>query len=175
LIPLLKSHTNKPIVGIFEASVTTALLLLRQNERWGIVSTGDVWQELLTSGVEGFLGVDLVGLNDSGDDYARHGQPAHFAGVATTGLNATELHTASPETVKSRIKIATKSLIRDTRSSGKELGVVCLGCAGMAGMEELVREAAVEEMGEKGRHVRIVDGVKAGVGILEGLIKGGFT
>lgn len=85
-----------------------------------------------------------------------------FAGVETTGLNATELHDAPREEVRRRIKEAAGRLVR--RGSVK---VVILGCAGMAGMGEWVRE-------EVGEGVRIVDGVMAGVGSLVGLIKGGF-
>lgn len=154
LVPALKAQTNKPVIGIFEASITTSLLLLRPGERWGIVSTGDVWQELLTNGVQQFLG----------------SVPGTFAGVATTGLNATELHTASAEVVQERMRDATQRLIHRTRADGLELGVVCLGCAGMVGMETLVRKACVAEVGqEAGDKVRIVDGVKAGVKLLEQL------
>jgi len=47
-----------------------------------------------------------------------------------------------------------------------------LGCAGMAGMDEMVREALDEELGkEDSENVYIVDGVKAGVVYLEGLLK----
>lgn len=45
--------------------------------------------------------------------------------------------------------------------------MIVLGCAGMAGMEQWVREVAPE-------NVRVVDGVKAGVGVLQGLVRGGF-
>ena len=39
----------------------------------------------------------------------------------------------------------------------------------MVGLENAVREACVEELGEdQGHGVRIVDGVKAGVGVLVG-------
>jgi Asp/Glu/hydantoin racemase len=55
------------------------------------------------------------------------------------------------------------------------VGAICLGCAGMAGMDKMVREACVEELGEeKGGQVRIVDGVVAGVAWLEGAARSGF-
>ena len=39
-------------------------------------------------------------------------------------------------------------------------------------MDEMVREACVEELGEEeGRKVRVVDGVKVGFAMLEGLIQ----
>jgi hypothetical protein len=42
----------------------------------------------------------------------------------------------------------------------------------MSGMGEMVREAAVEELGtDKGSDVRIVDGVQAGVAWLHGALR----
>ena len=50
-----------------------------------------------------------------------------------------------------------------------------MGCAGMAGMEEAVREGCVMEYGEEdGQKVRIVDGVVAGAGTLVTACKAGF-
>jgi Asp/Glu/hydantoin racemase len=90
-----------------------------------------------------------------------------FAGVETTGLNATELHDAPQEEVERRVKEATKRLLRKG-----DVGAVCLGCAGMSGMDDWVRAAAIDELGEdEGRRVRIVDGVKAGVAWLEGTVR----
>jgi len=51
-----------------------------------------------------------------------------------------------------------------------ELGadVIILGCAGMAGMEGVVKESVREAgLGE----VRVVDGAKAGVEVLVGLVR----
>lgn len=146
------------MTGIFEASVSASLLLLNQaaRERFGIVSTGKVWEETLSAGVENLLGA----------------QGGNFAGVETTGLTAVELHTTPASVVAESMKEAVKRLLR--REQGK-VRVICLGCAGMAGMEELVREASVEELGaEEGERVKIVDGVKVGVAILQGLVQVGF-
>ena len=53
--------------------------------------------------------------------------------------------------------------------------VVCLGCAGMAGLEAAVREGAVKALGEReGSTVRIVDGVVAGIGWLAVACGAGF-
>lgn len=90
--------------------------------------------------------------------------------METTGLNATDLHDAPAEEVRKRMKDAVKRLLR----KGK-VGAICLGCAGMSGMNEMVREACVEELGDvEGNRVRIVDGVQAGVAWLEGAIRSGF-
>lgn len=160
LVPLLKDEkgittARKPVTGIFEASVATSLQLIHPNEKFGIVSTGKVWEEILTAAVEAYLGTD-------GTDVSKR-----FAGVETTGLNATELHDMPQDEVRKRMKEATKRLVKRG-----DVGAVCLGCAGMAGMDEMVREACVEELGdEKGRRVRIVDGVVAGVAWLEGAVR----
>ena len=155
LVSLLREATNneKPVLGIFEASVTTALQLLSPKtelrEQFGIVSTGQVWEKLLTSAVN-----ELLGTSSGGSD--------RFAGVETTGLDATDLHDAPQEEVKARMKEATRRLV------GKgNVKVVILGCAGMAGMDEWVRE-------EVGKDVKIVDGVKAGIGALQCLLNAKF-
>jgi Asp/Glu/hydantoin racemase len=162
LVPQLKAHKvitaeAKPVTGIFEASVATSLQIIAPHEKFGIVSTGKVWEQILTEAVKDFLG--------SGKEIS-----SRFAGVETTGLNATELHDAPPEEVRKKMKEATKRLIRKG-----DVGSICLGCAGMAGMNEMVREAAIEELGkEKGKNVRVVDGVQAGVASLEGAIRAAF-
>jgi Asp/Glu/hydantoin racemase len=170
---------NKYVTGIFEASITAALSLVsgfsleqpinpaeklhkfQEKGSFGIVTTGAAWKEELTNGVQGALGY--------GDE---DGESSHFAGVETTGLTAIELHTTEPEEVRRRIIEATRDLLRNSQSPVK---VVCLGCAGMAGMEEAVREGCVQEYGvREGSRVRIVDGVVAGAGNLITALKAGF-
>jgi len=162
----LRNYTRKPIVQISTASVTTALQLISRHQTFGIVSTGDVWESLLTNAVHEFIGVPAEksnGLN----------RTSPFAGVETTGLNATDLHNAPAVEVRRRIKEATKRLL--DRNHHGDVRVICLGCAGMTGMEEVVREACTEKLGDTdGSLVRVVDGVKAGVGILQSLVRGGF-
>ncbi|OMP83122.1 hypothetical protein BK809_0004503 [Diplodia seriata] len=80
---------------------------------------------------------------------------------------ATELHEVEAEEVRRRMVQATRRLV-----GRGNVGAVCLGCAGMAGMDEMVREACVEELGEEeGRRVVVVDGVQAGVAWLEGMMR----
>ena len=153
LVPKLREHAKgKHVLGIFEASITVALQIVsaERKEKFGIVSTGKVWEKLLGDGVMQMLGT-ASGSSDS-----------PFAGIETTGLNATELHDAPQEEVKRKIKQATRRLV--DRGNVK---VVILGCAGMAGMDEWVREEVDER-------VKIVDGLKAGVGALQGLVRGRF-
>lgn len=162
LVPILKDHNaikagRKAVTGIFEASVSTSLQIIHPDEKFGIVSTGKVWEKILSEAVVDYLGTE----SNAGK---------RFAGVETTGLNATDLHDAPPEEVRKRMKDAVKRLLQ----KGK-VGAICLGCAGMAGMDKMVREACVEELGEdSGNRVRIVDGVVAGVAWLEGAVRSGF-
>lgn len=162
------------IIGIFEASISVALSILpitgnisaislapsnsfpdqdKQRKftaaKFGIVTTGAGWVPLLTSGVNAYLGLPP----------SETSQSAKFKGVESTGLSAEELHSAPAGEVEARMVAATRRLVADG-----DVGVVVLGCAGMAGMDEWVRKACEEELGEEaGRSVRIVDGVKAAV------------
>lgn len=144
------------VTGIFEASISTSLSLLPMSgsQKFGIVSTGTYWEKELSEGVQKYLDVEDL----------KHFK--RFKGVETTGLNADELHTAPPELVRRKMMEATKRLVKN-----KDVKVVCLGCAGMAGLDDIVREALVEELGDDAKYVHILDGVKAGVGILEGLLR----
>lgn len=162
LVPWLKEQdkiatNNKCVTGIFEASVATSLQLIKPSQKFGIVSTGKVWEQILSEAVAALLGTEEVASRK-------------FAGVETTGLNAVELHDAPAEEVRRKMKEATKRVLRKGN-----VGAICLGCAGMAGMNEMVREAAEEELGaEVGKQIRIVDGVTAGVAWLEGAIRTAF-
>lgn len=111
----------------------------------------------MTVGVERFLGIKRgLGIG-------------RFAGVVTTGLNATELHDLPKEEVDSRMKVAVRKLLSPTDGGGK-VTAVCLGCAGMVGLEETVHEVG-RELGYKDGELRVVDGVKAGVLTLDGFLK----
>lgn len=153
---------RKPVTGIFEASVSSSLQAIGPGERFGIISTGKVWEAALSEAVDNYLGVE-----DSGEGSAA------FAGVQTTGLNASELHETPAGEVRNRMKKAVTRLLED--DTGGRVGAVCLGCAGMAGFDDMVREAAVETLGlAQGSRVRIVDGVVAGVAWLEGALRSGM-
>lgn len=141
-MPLLQRVVGlKPVVGIFEASIVQALLLLRPGERFGIVTTGEGWEKALHGGVGRFLG----GVE-------------RCAGVCAVGVTAGGLGGGE---VEGRVKGAVGRLV------GMGAGVVCLGCAGMAGMGEMVRVAAREV----GAEVRVVDGVRAAVVQVFGMVR----
>ena len=167
LVGKLRSHLHPHVhvTGIFEASISTSLSILpleygpntqrHTRGKFGIVSTGQYWEKALSDGVTNFL--DLESFSGS----------RRFKGVETTGLTAIELHTAPPELVRRKMMEATKRLVRD-----RDVKVVCLGCAGMVGLDSVVEEALVEELGEdEAQNVFVLDGVKAGIGALETLLR----
>lgn len=157
LVPALRKEIKerklrgKLVSGIFEASVATCLQSIDAHEKFGVVSTGKQWVEILAEAVAGHLG---------------HKQSTRFAGTETTGLNADELHTAPKAEVDRRMKEATTRVL----SNGAK--AICLGCAGMAGMDATVREACIEHLGEtEGNMIKIVDGVVSGSIFLEGALR----
>lgn len=86
-------------------------------------------------------------------------QSAKFAGVQSTGLDAGDFHSVDPEQVRQKLRDATQRLLQ----SG-DVRCVVMGCAGMVGLEDIIRRVAVDMYGkEKGHKVAIVDGVKAGI------------
>ncbi|KAI5811820.1 Asp/Glu/hydantoin racemase [Pyronema omphalodes] len=141
----LREYTEKPVIGIFEASVYHAMALLKTRQNFGIVTTGRYWVYALTLGVQRLLGAERF-----------------LSGVGCTGFHADQLHNHNPDEVYIRMKEATKEVLAD-----KKCGVICLGCAGMVGMRESVLDAAEEE----GRKIKVVDGVTAGVQFLIGLLE----
>lgn len=167
---------RKYVTGIFEATVMTSLSLIssfhledevelrksQAKDTFGIISTGDAWKTELNNAVKKLL----VGPEDEKASTTR------FAGVETTGLSAIELHTTPPDEVNRRLGEATERLIK---SSTYPVSAICMGCAGMAGMEEAVRAGCVSAYGDRqGNRVRIVDGVVAGAGMLVNACKAGF-
>jgi Asp/Glu/hydantoin racemase len=170
------NHNNQRhryVTGIFESSVTTSLSLVsafnltsvkyaraQVEDSFGIVTTGSVWKQELTNAVTEML----VG---EGKD-----APACFAGVETTGLSALELHHTDPEEVRRRISEATTRLLKN---SSTFVAAVCLGCAGMVGMEQAVREGCIAAYGENdGLRVRIIDGVIVGARQLADHCRSGY-
>ncbi|OTA77309.1 hypothetical protein M434DRAFT_38669 [Hypoxylon sp. CO27-5] len=145
----------KSVTGIFEASILAALSLLGPDDTWGIVTTGKFWEKHLAEGVKTFLGA-----TDSN---------SRFAGVESTGLNASDFHHGvDPEVVRKKLNEATKRLL-------SKPGVKCIamGCAGMAGLEEIIRSAAREEKGEEFAYseLHVIDGIRAGIMQIEHIIR----
>ena len=97
-----------------------------------------------------------------GEVLGREKSESVYAGCETCGLDAGELH--GSKEVERRVKDAAGRLVKGGEG---RVRVVVLGCAGMVGMEEWVGSVV-------GDQVRIVDGVRAGVGVLQGLVRCGF-
>lgn len=155
LVPYLEhdravQEGRKPVLGIFEASVFASLESMGKEGQYGIVSTGKVWETILADGV------GQLSIKERNEAISQR-----FSGVETTGLMATELHDLSQDIVNEKVKEATKRLVRRG-----DVKAVCLGCAGMTGMDQTVREALKEELGGEGDHIKIIDGVLEGVRLL---------
>ncbi|KAI0134037.1 Asp/Glu/hydantoin racemase [Xylariales sp. AK1849] len=156
-----KPFQARAVTGIFEASILTALSLLGPKQKWGIVTTGKFWEKHLSEGVKSFLGTKNLGKETDED--------SKFAGVESTGLNASELHDGvDPEVVKKKLEDATKRLL------GKG-GVSCIvmGCAGMTGLEAIIRGIAAEVYSTDFAYkiLHVVDGVRAGIMQVDQMIK----
>lgn len=150
LVTKLGQYKDTAVTGIFEASILTSYSILGDPEsdrKWGIVTTGKFWEDHLSNGANRFIGQDEGAANTK------------FAGVFSTGLNAGDFHTVPESEVRAKLKAATKKLL-DTGS----VSCVVMGCGGMAGLEDIIRETAVEVYGEEeAASLYIIDGVKAGV------------
>ncbi|OAA65834.1 Asp/Glu/hydantoin racemase [Niveomyces insectorum RCEF 264] len=151
------------VTGIFESSILTALALLPpyapsdgSPKMWGIVTTGTFWEKHLSEGVRAFLGQAQGTTN------------VKFAGVYSTGLDAGDFHGGIPPTVVyQKLRNATQRLL----ATGN-VGCIVMGCAGMAGLEKLIRDVVREQYGhEAGSRMCVVDGVKAGVSLLHQTIQ----
>lgn len=165
---LRQEYPSRHVIGILEASIWTALSMGtywpgEQNSKFGIVTTGTYWEEALSEAVR-----DLITNNASTplNDQV-NASLSRFKGVQSTGLNGNELHAADAAVVREKMMSATKMLVKD-----RDVRTVILGCAGMTGLESLVEEALIEELGEKkAKDVYVLDGVCSGVGLLENLIR----
>lgn len=127
-----------PVVDITEAAAHLAMPLGR---RYGVVTTvrravGQIEDSLTTAG--------LI---------------AKCAAIEDTGLGVLELETDPVATAEAFVAAGHRAIAR-----GAE--VVCLGCAGMAGLEEHVRARLP---------VPVVDGVAAAATMVETMIRQGLT
>ncbi|KAJ7071256.1 Asp/Glu/hydantoin racemase [Mycena amicta] len=143
LIAMLREHTAKPVIGILEAAITQALLC---GKRFGILSTGVGFRYDRHDEVRRFFG----------------GATAKLAGIAMSGLGVVELREGDPDHIEKRLKETSKELVM----LGSD--VIVLGCAAMAGKEEVIMRG-VNEAGLGA--VRVVDGNKAGIELVGALVR----
>jgi allantoin racemase len=131
--------TDKPVLGITEASMYLACMV---GYRFSVVTTNREWEPLLWDAVN------------------HYGLGSRCASVRTTGLPVLALETVgSEETYQLILKISQNALEMDGAD------VICLGCAGMAGMDKDL---------EKELNVPVIDGVAGAIKLLEGMISYGL-
>lgn len=106
----LREITEKPVIGIAEASMYMACML---GYKFSIVTTNQEWEPLLWDAVR------------------HYGLAERCASVRSTGMPVLALESASPEETDRLILNAARRAIEE---DGAE--VICLGCAGMAGLDK---------------------------------------
>jgi Asp/Glu/hydantoin racemase len=152
LVPRLRTEVARPsgfhVLGIFEASINAALESIKPGEKFGVVTTGKDWEPVLTEGV-------LQYLNERAED----AEPDSFAGVIGTGLGVLDL---SGDDAGNLMVQAAKEL------ASKGARAICLGCAGMSGLERTIEDAINEEGSKK--KIVVIDGVQHGIKQLVALI-----
>lgn len=136
----LREITNKPVLGIAEASMYVACML---GHKFSIVTTNEEWEPLLLDAVQ------------------HYGLSNRCASVRSTRMPVLALEDASQEETSQMILNVSKQAIAEDNAE-----VICLGCAGMAGMDKELQE----KLG-----VPVLDGVVCALKMLEGLIGYGVS
>lgn len=130
----VREITDKPVLGIAEATMYIACML---GYKFSIVTTNDEWGPLLWDAVH------------------HYGLTGRCASVRTTGMAVLALESGEQDTYSLILEGAKLAIDQD----GAE--VICLGCAGMAGMDKQL-EAALG--------IPVIDGVVGALKLLEGLV-----
>jgi len=135
----LQELLNVPVVDITDAAASTAMYL---GHAYSVVTTLDRTVPLIEDRLK------LSGL------YER------CASVRASGLAVLELEADPQRAVQAIIEQAERA-VRDDKAE-----VICLGCGGMAGLDEQIRQRT---------GVPVVDGVSAAVTIAESLVRMGLS
>ncbi len=135
----LQELLNVPVVDITEAAASLAMLL---GHAYSVVTTLDRTVPLIQDRLR------LAGL------YQR------CASVRASGLAVLELE-EDPARAVAAIVAQAELAVREDKAE-----VICLGCGGMAGLDELIREST---------GVPVVDGVTAAVTLAESLVRLGLS
>jgi allantoin racemase len=138
VIGALREVLDQPVLGIMEASILHALPL---GDRFGIVTSSPRWIPLLEEGVRA-LGVE-----------------GRCASVRSSGLAVLDIAALSDDEVAARLCAEAKLAVEQDGAD-----VLCLGCGGMAGLEQAVSAAT---------GVPVVDGVRAATILVRGLVESG--
>ncbi|HXD28070.1 MAG TPA: aspartate/glutamate racemase family protein [Arthrobacter sp.] len=134
----LQELLEVPVVDITEAAASTAMFL---GHRYSVVTTLDRTVPLIEDRLK------LAGLDD------------RCASVRASGLGVLDLE-SDPDGAVAAIAEQSRLAVEQDRAE-----VICLGCGGMAELEEAVAAAT---------GVPIVDGVRSAVGIAESLVRMGL-
>ena len=134
----LQEALDCPVVDITEAAASTAMFL---GHRYSVITTLDRTVPLIEDRLL------LAGLSQ------------RCASVRASDIPVLELE-SDPDRAVAAIVAACERAVREDRAE-----VICLGCGGMAELEEAVRERT---------GVPVVDGVTAAVTIAEGLVRLGL-
>ena len=131
----LREITDKPVLGIAEASMYAACML---GNKFSIITTNDEWEPLLWDSVK------------------HYGLAERCASIRTTVKAVLELEEVGEEGMYNLILGEARRAISD---DGAE--VICLGCAGMAGLDKRLEDVL---------DIPVIDGVVAALKLLEGLV-----
>lgn len=110
----LREITEKPVLGIAEASMLMACML---GYKFSVVTTNNEWEPLLWDAVK------------------HYGLAERCASVRTTGMAVLELESSEQDT-QSLIEQAARKAIQQDRAE-----VICLGCAGMTGLDKYLEKS----------------------------------
>lgn len=134
----LQELLDVPVVDITEAAASLAMLL---GHAYSVVTTLDRTVPLIEDRLK------LAGV------YER------CASVRASGMSVLELEESPERAVEAILEQAIEAVTRDKAE------VICLGCGGMAGLDQLIRDRA---------GVPVVDGVTAAVALAESLVRLGL-
>ena len=135
----LQELLEVPVVDITEAAASLAMLL---GHKYSVVTTLDRTVPLIEDRLK------LAGV------YER------CTSVRASGMSVLELEASPQRAVEAIVAQAIEAVSKDKAE------VICLGCGGMAGLDQQIRERA---------GVPVVDGVTAAVALAESLVRLGLT
>jgi allantoin racemase len=135
----LQELLEVPVVDITEAAASLAMLL---GHKYSVVTTLDRTVPLIEDRLK------LAGV------YER------CASVRASGMSVLELEASPQRAIEAIVAQAIEAVNEDKAE------VICLGCGGMAGLDQQIRERA---------GVPVVDGVTAAVALAESLVRLGLT
>ncbi|CAG8975709.1 hypothetical protein HYALB_00009116 [Hymenoscyphus albidus] len=159
IVRLFQSYvSDKPVVSIFDASIHAALQMIPPDSKFGIITTGMPFEEILAEGVKQLF-------SNTSAYTIEHLQK--FGGVVASHIGEGDLDNDTEGTAREKIMAATTRLLE----SG-QVNVLCLGGVILVGMESWIREACDLALGpQRGREVMIIDQLAAGALMLDACLQ----